>query len=159
MSSLKKSFFPSRPLKDSLPLSQNSTTDQSLRRRLSLSALSVKIQPISSPATSWALRKSKSMSSLGESAGTSIRKWWDWGWAWILTKKPTFAQDLEMNEEESAMLGSHSKGSWRHVLYKVKSEFRRLVGSNPVGAPNGFRYDSFSYAQNFDDGKIKKCED
>ncbi|KAF5176372.1 hypothetical protein FRX31_034039 [Thalictrum thalictroides] len=156
----KKSFFPTISA-DSLPVSQASTTDQSLRRRLS--CFSVKIQPISTPATSssWAFHKSKSMSSMGEYAGSSIRKWWDWSWAWILTKKPTFAADLEMNEEESAMLGFHNKGSWRHVFYKVKAEFRRIVGSsnNHVDASKGFRYDSYSYQQNFDDGtKIKKCE-
>ncbi|PIA46613.1 hypothetical protein AQUCO_01500271v1 [Aquilegia coerulea] len=150
----KKSFFPT--ISDSLPVSQASTTDQSLRRRLS--SLSVKIQPISAPASSWAFHKSKSMSSMGEYAGSSIRKWWDWSWAWILTKKPTFAADLEMNEEESALLGFHNKGSWRHVFYKVKAEFRKIVGSNNH-VDKGFRYDSYSYQQNFDDGiKIKKCE-
>ncbi|KAL5702551.1 hypothetical protein ACHQM5_027757 [Ranunculus cassubicifolius] len=93
MSSSIRDFFPSLPLKDSLPLSRTpSSSDRTIRRRLS--SLSMKIQPISSPATNWAFHKSKSMSSMGEAAGSSIRKWWDWGWAWILTKKPTFAQDL-----------------------------------------------------------------
>lgn len=73
-----------------------------------------------------------------------------------MTKKPTFAQDLEMNEEESALLGFHNKGSWKHVMYKVKAEIRRLVWSNQQ---KGYAYDSYSYAQNFDDGvKIKKYE-
>ncbi|KAF8406737.1 hypothetical protein HHK36_008829 [Tetracentron sinense] len=112
-----------------------------------------RIQPFSSPASSWAFPRSKSMPSLGEFSGGSIRKWWDWGWAWILSRKPTFARDLEMNEEESAMLGCHNKGSWRHVFYKVRSDLRRLVRSDHVGLPQTFRYDSYSYSQNFDDGK------
>ncbi|KAL5580467.1 hypothetical protein UlMin_012909 [Ulmus minor] len=64
---------------------------------------------------------------MGEYAGTSIRKWWDWGWSWILSKKPIFAQDLEMNEEETKILGSSSRGSWRHVFYKC-------VGKEPIRA-------------------------
>lgn len=73
---------------------------------------------------------------------------------WIMSKKPTFAQDLEMNEEEKAVLGCHSRGSLRHVFYKVRSELRRFVRSdNNVGLPQTFRYDSFNYSKNFDDGK------
>lgn len=143
----------------SLPVSQSSTTDPAtgfhLRRRLS--SLSLKLHP--SPdqitsTTSWVFRRSKSVSSIGETAGSSIKKWWDWGVGWILSKKPTFAKDLEMNEHESSLLGLHSKGSWRHVFYKVRSEFRRLVGAdNNVGLPQTFRYDAVSYAKNFDDGR------
>ncbi|KAL3514927.1 hypothetical protein ACH5RR_021829 [Cinchona calisaya] len=54
----------------------------------------------------------------------SIRKWWEWGWAWILSRKPTFSKDVEMNEDETAALGWHNKGSWSHVFFKLKS----LVG-------------------------------
>ncbi|XP_010270535.1 PREDICTED: uncharacterized protein LOC104606839 [Nelumbo nucifera] len=131
----KPSFFPSIPTDDyeSLPVvshtSPNAGREQGLRRRLSsLSVLA--IQPISTHAASWSFARSKSMSSIGESAGNSVRKWWDWGWGWIISRKPAFAKDLEMNEEESAMLGCHNKGTWRHVFYKVRSEFTRLVGSN-----------------------------
>ncbi|KAK9286947.1 hypothetical protein L1049_015355 [Liquidambar formosana] len=148
----KRSFFPSMPTNQALPLSQTDSKDQhSLRRRLS--SLSLKIQPISSPASSWAIRRTKSVSSMGEYAGSSVRKWWDWGWTWILSRKPTFAKDLEMNEEETAILGCHNKGSWRHVFYKVRSELRKLVGSDRVGLPQTCRYDSFDYSKNFDDGK------
>ncbi|XP_059647355.1 uncharacterized protein LOC132293761 [Cornus florida] len=126
-----------------LPVSQPDSQDQGLIRRR-LSSLSLKIQPISaSPAASWAFRRSKSVSSMGEYAGSSIRKWWDWGWAWILSRKPTFARDLEMNEEERAALGFHDKGSLRHVFCKVRSEIRRLVGSDNLTLPQTFRYDSF----------------
>ncbi|KAA8535912.1 hypothetical protein F0562_028390 [Nyssa sinensis] len=138
MSSIFQSFH--RTTKQALPVSQ---PEQGLRRRLSYLS--------SSPA---ALRRSKSVSSMEEYAGSSIRKWWDWGWSWILSRKPTFARDLEMNGEETTVLGGHNKGSWRHVFYKVRSEVTRIVrSSDNVGLPQTFRYDSFNYSQNFDDGK------
>ncbi|KAL5562315.1 hypothetical protein UlMin_032062 [Ulmus minor] len=136
----------------SLPVSQaQESKEQGLRRRLS--SLSLNLQPISSPAASWAFRRTKSVSAMGEYAGTSIRKWWDWGWSWILSRKPIFAQDLEMNEEETKILGSCSRGSWRHVFYKVKSEFRKLKRSDHVGLPQTCRYDSYNYSKNFDGGR------
>jgi len=30
---------------------------------------------------------------MGEYAGGSIRKWWDWGWSWVLSRKPIFASE------------------------------------------------------------------
>lgn len=133
--------------KQSLPVSQSKTLETggpTIRRRLSSLSLDLKIQPSSSPAAAWALRRTKSISAMGEYAGTSVRKWWDWGWGWILTRKPTFAADLEMNEEEASALGSQSKGSWRHVIYRISSQLRRkLLGSDNVGLPQTFRYDSF----------------
>ncbi|XVF01647.1 hypothetical protein REPUB_Repub04eG0106300 [Reevesia pubescens] len=94
-----------------LPVSQTESKEQlpGLRRRLS--SLSLKIQPISSPAKSWTFPRSKSLSSMGEYAGSSIRKWWDWGWSWVLSRKPMFAQDLEMNEEETRIFGCNNKGT------------------------------------------------
>ncbi|KAG6403688.1 hypothetical protein SASPL_135916 [Salvia splendens] len=140
--------------KQSLPLSQSATREASgpgIRHRLSSLSLNLKIQPSSSPAAAWAMRRSKSISAMGEYAGSSVRKWWEWGWGWILTRKPTFAADLEMNEEEVAAIGSHSRGSWRHVFYKLTSQLRRkLLGSDNVGLPQTFRYDSF---KNFDNGR------
>ncbi|RWR82872.1 hypothetical protein CKAN_01160800 [Cinnamomum micranthum f. kanehirae] len=150
----RKTFFPSMVTNQSLPISQTNPKDppkQGLKRRLS--SLSLKIQPISSPSTSW-VGRSKSMSAIGDYAGSALRKWWDLGWSWILSRKPTFARDIEMNEEETTTLGCQSKGTWRHVFYKIRSEFRRLVGSDHLPTTQRFRYDSFSYSQNFDDGKI-----
>lgn len=146
----KRSFLPTMPANQALPVSQGDSKEPCLRRRLS--SLSLKIQPIASPAASWAFRRSKSVSSMGEYAGSSIRKWWDWGWSWILSRKPIFATDLEMDEEETKMLGSHNKGSWRHVFYKVRYEIRKLVGSDKVGLPQTYSYDSYNYSQNFEDG-------
>lgn len=67
---------------------------------------------------------------MGDYAGTSIRKWWDWTWAWILSRKPIFAVDLEMNHQETKLLGSHNKGTLRHVIYKMRSEIRKFVASS-----------------------------
>ncbi|EOX98919.1 hypothetical protein QUC31_014905 [Theobroma cacao] len=149
MSSIIQSFQKSH----ALPVSQTESKEQlpGLRRRLS--SVSLNIKPISSPATSWAFHRSKSLSSMGEYAGGSIRKWWDWGWSWVLSRKPMFAKDLEMNEEETRILGCHNKGSWRHVFYKVRSEVKKLVGSDKVGLPQTYRYNSLDYSKNFDDGQ------
>ena len=69
-----------------------------------------------------------------------------------IARKPIFAKDLEMNEEETKLIGSHNRGSLRHVFYKVRSEVRKLLGSDRVGLPQTCRYDSFNYSKNFDDG-------
>ncbi|GFP96993.1 hypothetical protein PHJA_001843400 [Phtheirospermum japonicum] len=111
-----------------------------IRRRLSSISLNLKIQPPSTSA--WTFQRPKSIAF----ASSSIRKWWGWGWGWgwvrILSRKPTFVTDLEMNGDE---IGSHNKGSWRHVFYKVTSQLRRqLLGSDNVGLPQTFRYNSFN---------------
>ncbi|KAI3781070.1 hypothetical protein L2E82_11069 [Cichorium intybus] len=148
----------------SLPVSHQPSSDDTssvvagMRRRLS--SMSLRIQPSSisdttSAATAWAMRRSKSVSSMGESASTSVRNWWDWGWGWILSRKPVFAQDLEFNQEETSVLRSHEKGSWKHVFVKVRSEIRKLVRSDNAGLPQTVRYNSCSYRRNFDDGSNK----
>uniref|UniRef100_A0A1D1Z8K5 Uncharacterized protein n=1 Tax=Anthurium amnicola TaxID=1678845 RepID=A0A1D1Z8K5_9ARAE len=153
----KRSFLASRPGKDDLPISQ-AAPKMGVRRRFS--SFSVGTQPLSSAAAAsseWAFRRTKSMSSIGDLAGGSLRRWWDWGWGWILSRKPTFARDLEMNEEETAMLGCHGKGSWRHVLYKLRSELRKVVGSGAsasASAEGGFRCDSFGHEQHLHDGRV-----
>lgn len=132
-----------------LPVSQGGSSglDQAPALRRRLSSLSLKLQPISSPATTWAMQRSKSVSAMGEYAGGSIKRWWDWGWTWVLSRKPIFAQDLEMNEEETKILGSDNRGSWRHVFFKVRSELRKLMmtsSNNVTTLPQTYRpYDSF----------------
>uniref|UniRef100_A0A9I9DAY9 Uncharacterized protein n=1 Tax=Cucumis melo TaxID=3656 RepID=A0A9I9DAY9_CUCME len=153
-------FLPTPPLNDALPLSQpDQYSSQTLRRRLS--SISFKIHPISSPLTSWSsFRRSKSVSSMRDFSRTSLRKWWDWGWSWILSRKSAFARDLEMNDnnddEETKALGSNycCRGSFKfkHLFYKVRSEFRKLIRSDRVGLPQTFKYDSVNYSKNFDDG-------
>ncbi|KAK8659645.1 hypothetical protein V6N13_029842 [Hibiscus sabdariffa] len=146
MSSIMHNFQRSQ----TLPVSQTEQQPPlpALRRRLS--SLSLKLHPsISSPSpSSWAFPRSKSLSSMGDYAGSSIRKWWDWGWSWVLSRKPIFAQDLEMNEEETRALGCHNKGSWGHVFYKLRSEVKKLMGSDKVGLPQTCRYDSLANSKN-----------
>ncbi|KAJ1280722.1 hypothetical protein BS78_04G254400 [Paspalum vaginatum] len=131
----KARFLPTRPLKDELPTFQGGGSGMEshlmgLRKRLS--SFSGKIQPISSASAEWAFRRSKSAPSLGAAfaaGGGSLRQWWQWGVGWLLSKKPGFAGDLEMNEEEVASLGRQGRGSWGHILYKMRSGVRRLVMS------------------------------
>uniref|UniRef100_A0A7C8Z1U4 Uncharacterized protein n=1 Tax=Opuntia streptacantha TaxID=393608 RepID=A0A7C8Z1U4_OPUST len=123
-----------------LPTKQSDEPQQpGIRRRLS--SLSLNLHSAATPAASWALHRSKSLSSMGQNAGSSIKSWWAWGWAWILSKKPIFAQDLEMNEEERHVIGAQNRGSVLHVFYKVKSELRKLLRSNNMSLPQTFRYD------------------
>ncbi|MFS8025407.1 hypothetical protein Hanom_Chr16g01474601 [Helianthus anomalus] len=132
-----------------------SSVTAGIRRRLS--SVSLRIHPSSisdttSAATAWAMRRSKSVSSMGESASTSIRNWWDWGWGWILSRKPVFGPDLEFNKSSSN--GSNG-GSWKSVFLKVRSEIRKMVRSDKVGLPQTVRYNSGSYSRNFDDGSTR----
>lgn len=133
----KARFLPTRPLRDDLPIFQggggSGKEEEShlmgLRKRLS--NFSGKIQPISSASAEWAFRRTRSAPTLAaEFAGGPLKRWWDWGVGWLLSKKLGFAGDLEMNEEEAAALGRHSRGTWAHVLYKVRSGVRRLVVSD-----------------------------
>ncbi|KAI4366989.1 hypothetical protein MLD38_022778 [Melastoma candidum] len=138
-----KNLLPGFSSSLSLPLSRSTEPGQppqpSLRRRLS--SLSLRIQQqVPSPGDSWAsFRRSRSVSSMGDYAGgggSSIRKWWEQGWSWIMSRKPVLARDLEMSEEEGRVLGAQNKGSLRHVLFKVRSEIMKLVGSeNHVTLP------------------------
>ncbi|CAN6280199.1 unnamed protein product [Urochloa humidicola] len=138
----KTRFLPTRPLKDELPTFQGGGLGgggggggkeshlMGLRKRLS--SFSGKIQPISSASAEWAFRRSKSAPSLGAAlaaGGGSLRQWWEWGVGWLMSKKPGFAGDLEMNEEEVAALGRQGRGSWGHILYKMRAGVRRLVMS------------------------------
>ncbi|XP_071704694.1 uncharacterized protein [Rutidosis leptorrhynchoides] len=144
------SIFQTFNKNNSLPVS-HTTKDASppetagMRRRNSFTS-SFDTFPIQRPTisstTAWALRGSKSVSSMGESASTSLKSWWDRGWDWILSRKPVFAQDLEMNHEETCVLGSNNKGSWRHILYKFRSEIRKLVKSDQPGLPQTIRSNS-----------------
>uniref|UniRef100_A0A0D9X9N1 Uncharacterized protein n=1 Tax=Leersia perrieri TaxID=77586 RepID=A0A0D9X9N1_9ORYZ len=124
-----------------------------LRRRMS--SFSVRIQPLSS-ASAGAFRRASSMPSTARAmaAGAgALRRWWDLGVGWVMNRKPSFARDLEMNDDEAAVLGCHCRGTWRHVFFKIRASARRLLGRDGLPlSSHDFRYDSVSYAHNFDNG-------
>lgn len=127
----------------------NDELPNGIRRRLSSLSLNKLQDSISSsiPAGSFSSMRSKSSKGL-EHAGSSVRKWWELGWSWILSRKPAFAQDLEMNDEETSFLGSHNKGSWLHLFYKLRSEFNKLLflrSSSNLTLPQTFKYDHINY--------------
>ncbi|KAJ4753089.1 hypothetical protein LUZ62_087494 [Rhynchospora pubera] len=154
----KRSFLPTRPLKDDLPTfhaplrptsattttTAAATSDHLIGLRKRLSSFSVKIQPLSS-ASSFV--RSRSVPSFNSFSASPLFQWWSWGVGWFLSKKPLMMSDLEMNEEEMAVLGTHNKGSLRHVLYRVQSGVRRFVMGSGSHLPvsHKVRSDSFSY--------------
>ncbi|KAI4975015.1 hypothetical protein ZWY2020_048622 [Hordeum vulgare] len=92
-----------------------------MRRRVS-SSLSLSLQPLSS-SSSAAFRRARSMPSIKAlAAAGAVRQWWEWGLGWVMTRKPSFARGLEMNDEEAAVLGCHCRGTLRHVFYKARAE-------------------------------------
>lgn len=123
----------------------NDEAPNGIRRRLSSLSLNKLQDSISSSIPKGSFNNMRSKSSQGlEHAGSSIRKWWDLGWSWILSRKPAFAQDVEMNDEETSFLGSHNKGSWLHLFYKVRSEFDKILSfrsSSNLTLPQTFKYD------------------
>lgn len=151
----KRNFFPTRPLKDDLPTFHvplrspsatittvgSATSDHLIGLRKRLSSFSDKIQPLST--SSFA--RSRSVPSFNSFSINPLLQWWSWGIGWILSTKPPIMSDLELNEEEVAVLGTHNKGSLRHVLYRVQSGFRRLVmGSGTLPVSQKVRSDSFN---------------
>ncbi|KAJ1699913.1 hypothetical protein LUZ63_008425 [Rhynchospora breviuscula] len=154
----KRNFFPTRPLKDDLPTfhaplrpasgtttAGAATSDHLIGLRKRLSSFSVKIRPLSS-ASSFV--RSRSVPSFNSFSTNPLFQWWSWGVGWFLSRKPLMMSDLEMNEEEMAVLGTHNKGSLRHVLYRVQSGFRRFVMGSGSDLPvsHKVRSDSFSYS-------------
>jgi hypothetical protein len=122
-----------------------------LRRRMS--SFSVSIRPLSSSAE--ALRRARSMPSVKAlAAAGALRRWWEWGLDWVMARRAPFARGLGMgdDDEAAALGGCHGKGTWRHFFYRVRAGARQLLGRDgrPQVAAQDFRYDSVSYAQNFD---------
>ncbi|CAH8344934.1 unnamed protein product [Eruca vesicaria subsp. sativa] len=123
----------------SLPVSQQRLTPSSkddehgvIRRRLSSLSLNLLNQP-SEIASRFP--KSKSVSDMGKQVGSSVKEWWEWGWSWILSRKPIFIRDLELNREEAKTIGSQNRGSIMHVFFKVRSQIRSLMGSSSDTLP------------------------
>jgi hypothetical protein len=128
-----------------------------LRRRMS--SFSVHIRPSLSSTGAVAFRRAQSMPSVKAlAAAGALRRWWEWGLGWVMARRPPFARGLEMSDDEAAALGGcHCRGTWRHVFYKVRAGARKMLGRDgrplKAAAPQDFRYDSVTYAQNFDDGE------
>ncbi|KAL6858994.1 hypothetical protein ACP4OV_017996 [Aristida adscensionis] len=127
-----------------------------LRRRVS--SFSVRLGP-SLSSSSAAFRRAQSMPSVKAlAAAGALRRWWEWGLRWVMARRAPFGRGLELSDDEAAALGGchcHCRGTWRHVLHKLRARVRRALGRDGrplAAAPQGFRYDSVSYAQNFDDG-------
>ncbi|CAN6476648.1 unnamed protein product [Victoria cruziana] len=103
---------------------------------------------ISSAATgsfSWSVRRSKSMSAIGDAAGSSLRRWLQRGWGWFSSKKDGFFMDLEMNETDNGQ-----RSGWGYVFSVVRAQVKKLTAANPP--IQRFQYDSFNYRKNIDDG-------
>ncbi|CAN8327750.1 unnamed protein product [Cochlearia groenlandica] len=98
-----------------------------IRRRLSSLSLNLSTKPSEIAAK---FPRSKSVSAMGEKAGSSVREWWGWGWSWILSRKPIFIRDLELNKDEAKSIGSQNRGSVMHVFFKIRSQIRNLIGSS-----------------------------
>lgn len=123
----------------SLPVSQRLSPSSSskdehgvIRRRLSSLSLNLLNQP-SEIASRFP--KSKSVSDMGKQVGSSVKEWWEWGWSWILSRKPIFIRDLELNREEAKTIGSQNRGSIMHVFLKLRSQIRSLMGSSSDTLP------------------------
>jgi hypothetical protein len=107
------------------------------------------------PSFSVSIRSSEALMRRAPSASGALRRWWERGLDWVMARRPPFARGLGMSGDEAAALGGcHNRGTWRHVLYKVRAGARRLLGRDgrPRVAEQDFGYDSVSYARNFDDG-------
>ncbi|XP_019460210.1 PREDICTED: uncharacterized protein LOC109359965 isoform X2 [Lupinus angustifolius] len=117
MSSMAAHFFPASK-SSSLPVSMGlgSEGGRGLRRRVKMANIP----------------KSSSMSEYTSGTCITIKKWWEWGWGWILSAKPIFVTDLEMNEEyESKLL----RGTWENVFIKLRSQITRLITSSEDHLP------------------------
>ncbi|XP_074286330.1 uncharacterized protein LOC141611642 [Silene latifolia] len=121
-----------------LPISSPADQDElpGLRRRLSSLSLNLSGSNISMSAAAGAAKM--------ENAGSCIKKWWEMGWGWVMSRKPSFVQDLEMSQEEKHFLGYQYKGSLMHLFFKVKYEVRKLLRFDDMTLPQTqthLRYD------------------
>jgi len=123
-----------------------------LRKRIS-SSFSYRSGPDGTRSSdSWSFRRTKSMAD--GCGGTSIWKWWDWGWEWIASTKKTIWRKMENARDGDLVLG-YDTSNWRHSFWKLRTHLRKIVGKGPASTMTqkfDFRYDALSYAQNFDDG-------
>ncbi|EOA32974.1 hypothetical protein CARUB_v10016304mg [Capsella rubella] len=127
----------------SLPISSTTTTTTDepglIRRRLSSLSLNLsRNQPSST------VPRPKSVSSMGEQGGSSVKEWWEWSWSLVLFKKlPIFFTDLEVNKNETkpSLMGNQQRGSsFIAVFFKLRSEIRRLLRSSSESLPLSYKH-------------------
>ncbi|CAH8353570.1 unnamed protein product [Eruca vesicaria subsp. sativa] len=114
----------------SLPVSStaaNAGEPGLLRRRLSSLSLNLsRNQPSTDD-----FHSSKSVSSMGEQGGSSMKEWWEWSWSLmiLLKKLPIFfTADLEFNKDGTkSFFGNQERGSLAQVFFRLRSEIRRLL--------------------------------
>uniref|UniRef100_A0A7N0ZYJ8 Uncharacterized protein n=1 Tax=Kalanchoe fedtschenkoi TaxID=63787 RepID=A0A7N0ZYJ8_KALFE len=125
-----------------LPVYQTKSTPQSSRTSLNLRHQA---------SASWtAFGRSKTVGAARESyGGRSVRKIWNWGWGWMFNGSRS-------SKVEKAELGRPSRKSRGDLVQKARLRFRKLlVLDGNAGQPQTWRYNSFDYSKNFDDGSSK----
>ncbi|KAE9606424.1 hypothetical protein Lal_00013624 [Lupinus albus] len=121
----------SRTKASSLPVSVGLGSEEGgrgLRRRLS----SLKIPNIPKSSSS---SPSMTMSDYTNGTCITIKKWWDCVCAWILSSKPIFVTDLEMNQQYETKL---LRGTWEHLFTKLRSQITRLITSDHHHLPQTY---------------------
>ena len=139
--------------RDELPISDSHEEDQetdSTRRFRSFSERM--IRSLTSSSTVPFRRSMSEPLDPGRRRRWSLRLWWEKCRAWVSSLIPA----TKRREKDTILLGGgqNQGSSWKRFAYKLQSKLR----GNGGGAGKGFQYDSFSYAQNFDDG-IHDAED
>lgn len=143
----------------SLPISaqdQTASSQGSLRKRISSFSKSYSARSDGNSArsggnSSWPFQRSQSMPLMG-SDSASLKKWVEWGWGWITRKKNILCRKISICDDEDLMLGDR-RSALNQAFCKIRAHFRKFVHRGPV-RHEGFTYDSFNYAQNFDDGQL-----
>ncbi|ESQ50779.1 hypothetical protein EUTSA_v10023149mg [Eutrema salsugineum] len=139
-SSIMKTLHIRKP--NSLPVSSTAAAADEpglLRRRLSSLSLNLSRKDPSTAAADCDFTRSKSVSAMGErvGGGSSVKEWWEWSWSLILLKKlPIFFADLEFNKDETkSSFGNQQRGSFAQVLFRLRSEIRRLLRPSSDSLP------------------------
>ncbi|GLJ40873.1 hypothetical protein SUGI_0845520 [Cryptomeria japonica] len=140
-----------------LPISaqDQSTSQRGLRKRISSFSMGYSARSEGNSTrsgSSWPFQRSQSMPSSGADSA-SLMKWVEWGWGWITRKKNILCRKISICGDEDLMLGDR-RSSLNQAFCKIGAHFRKLVHRGPV-RHEGFTYDSFNYAQNFDDGQLQ----
>lgn len=75
-----------------------------------------------------------------------------WVWKWGSARKAHLCRASGMDDVDGLLLGCCRRISWRHLFWKIKADWRNMI--KPRSASHmRFKYDSLSYALNFDNGR------